>query len=40
MDGGCPDSLFVDIAVSLDGDGGVGGESLEKGDIRPVNVLD
>ena len=37
MDGGCPDSFIVDIIASLDGDGG--GESLEKGDVRPVVVL-
>jgi hypothetical protein len=36
VDGGCPDSL-VDIIASLDGDGG--GESLEKGDVRPVVLL-
>ena len=43
MDGGCPDSFVVDIiavASSLDDDDDDGGESLEKGDVRPVTVLD
>ena len=42
MDGGCPDSLFVTAAASLDDDDDDGGdgESLEKGDVRPVTVLD
>lgn len=38
MDGGCPDSLFVVDAASSCGDDG--GESLEKGDVSPVIVLD